>query len=369
MTARHNIFIVILSLAILAAARPIAVIAQPQQNQTQSSGTDVASLKAQAAAGEAKAQVQLARAYEKGDGVPQDGREAFNWYLKAADQGDAFAQNRLGELYRGGEGVQQNKAEAVRWYCKAARQGNADAMCNLGVALYNGDGVYVSDSLSYAWFLLANEAGCERAPEAVRRAETEISPLKITKAYSQIAGMYHKAECLPQNPAQEVRWLSKAAERGDDDAQFALALALLDGKGVPQDVDEGQHWCKEVLKRNAMFGEYCKGHMYQNGLGVSRDDAKARTWYVRAAEGQLTVAIRALAAMEARGEGGKVDHVGACVQYGRLAAKGDKESLQAILNLKGQMTPGEWQKALKVLASLRIDLNAIVAQGQQTARP
>src|SRR5208282_2063428 len=137
---------------------------------------------------------------------------------------------------------------------------------------------------------------------------------------------------------------------GDDDAQFALALALLDGKGVPQDVDEGQHWCKEVLKRNAMFGEYCKGHMYQNGLGVSRDDAKARTWYVRAAEGQLTVAIRALAAMEARGEGGKVDHVGACVQYGRLAAKGDKESLQAILNLKGQMTPGEWQKALKVLA-------------------
>jgi hypothetical protein len=181
--------------------------------------------------------------------------------------------------------------------------------------------------------------------------------------------MYHKGECLPPNPSQEARWLSKAAERGDEDAQFALALALLDGKGVPQDVNEGQHWCDEVLKRNPMFGAYCKGYIYQNGLGVSRDEAKARTWYTRAAAGHLTVAIRAIAAMEARGEGGKVDRVGACVQYARLAATGDKEALQNVLSLKAEMPASEWQKALKVLASFHIDLNAIVAQGRQNARP
>jgi TPR repeat protein len=364
MTSRHRTFVVILPFAILATVFPITTVARPQQDQPQARATDISALQAQAAAGDATAQLQLARAYEKGDGVPQDGRQAFDWYRKAADQGDAFAQNRVGELYRGGEGVQQNKAEAVRWYCKAARQGNADAMCNLGVALYNGDGVYVSDSLSYAWFLLAKEAGCPRAPEAVQRAETEISPLKITKAYAQIAGMYEKAECLSSNPVQEARWLSKAAERGDDEAQFELAFMLLDGRRVPQDLNGGQHWCSETLKKNQALGGYCKGYIYQNGLGVARDGAKARKFYQRGVEYRSTRAMKALALMEMQGEGGKVDRVGACLLYARLAEGGDKQALRNLSTLRAQMTAKDWQKVEKELPSVRIDPKKLEAAMQ-----
>jgi len=36
--------------------------------------------------------------YDKGKGVPQDYKQAVEWYRKAADQGDARAQLNLGVM-------------------------------------------------------------------------------------------------------------------------------------------------------------------------------------------------------------------------------------------------------------------------------
>lgn len=53
--------------------------------------------------------------------------EAFEYYLKAADQGDALAQYNLGICYDNGYGVEKDLSEAVIWLRKAADQGNAQA--------------------------------------------------------------------------------------------------------------------------------------------------------------------------------------------------------------------------------------------------
>jgi len=50
------------------------------------------------------AQGNLGLMYAKGQGVPQDYKEAFKWYRKAAQQGDAGAQFNLGKCYLLGEG-------------------------------------------------------------------------------------------------------------------------------------------------------------------------------------------------------------------------------------------------------------------------
>ena len=62
----------------------------------------------------------LGRAYEEGEGVPQDYAQAALWYRKAAQQNDALAQFSLGFLYDFCRGVPQDYAEAYFWLDLAA---------------------------------------------------------------------------------------------------------------------------------------------------------------------------------------------------------------------------------------------------------
>ncbi len=228
-------------------------------------------------------------------------------------------------------------------------------MYHLGVAYYNGDGVAVDDSLSYAWFILASEAGNQSAPEAVKRAESELKPVTIDKAFKKIAEMYENGGSLPENQAEVARWWSRAAARGDQDAQVGLGLTLVSGQGAPSDVARGRHLCNEAAKKNNHRAEYCMGYIYQRGLGVTRDAKKARSWYGRsAAKGEIQ-AIRTLALMEATGDGGKIDRVDAFLLYAKLAETGDQDALHSLAKLKKEITPKEWELLQKPLLHLRID--------------
>ena len=71
----------------------------------------------------AKAYYQIGYMYDHGEGVPQDGKEAAAWYLKAAEKGHVKSQYRLGLMYASGFGVDQDLKEAAKWYKKAAAQG------------------------------------------------------------------------------------------------------------------------------------------------------------------------------------------------------------------------------------------------------
>jgi uncharacterized protein len=331
-----------------------------QQNQP--SGGAVPHLQAQARSGDMTAELKLARAYESGEGVPKNEQKAFDWYRKAAEQGNAEAQDIVGEMYRAGEGVDRNKQAAIVWYQRSAKQGNASAMCDLGVAYYNGDGVDVSDSLSYAWFLLAKEAGCERATEAVGRAESELHAWTITDAFDRIAEMYDRGDKLPTNHAEAARWWLKAAERGDGDAQLAIAARLISGAGVMRDPNQGKHWCQELLKKHDTRGNYCMGYFLQYAV---RDSKKARKEYERAAAGQFAPAMKVLAEMDASGQGGKVDRVGAALLYARLIAARDAAALRSLAALRTEMSQTEWNKVEKQLHVFHIDPRKLDAALQQ----
>ena len=83
-------------------------------------------------------QVILGLMYVEGMGVPQDDREAVQWYRKAATQDNAIAQYNLGFMYAFGRGVPQDDGEGVQWYRKAAMQDNALAQNNLGFMYAEG---------------------------------------------------------------------------------------------------------------------------------------------------------------------------------------------------------------------------------------
>jgi TPR repeat protein len=77
------------SVALLFLSMAVAVSAQ-----------NIAELKKQAAAGDAKAQYNLGVAYANGYGVSEDKSEAVRWWRKAADGGYVKAQFRLGVAWR-----------------------------------------------------------------------------------------------------------------------------------------------------------------------------------------------------------------------------------------------------------------------------
>ena len=64
----------------------------------QSPSEEIAELRVEAEQGNAFAQFILGNAYDKGEGVAQDRREAVRWFRKAAEQGDANAQYSLARI-------------------------------------------------------------------------------------------------------------------------------------------------------------------------------------------------------------------------------------------------------------------------------
>ena len=79
----------------------------------------VPKLQAAADKGHKKAQYRLARCYDKGDGVKEDDKKAFELYQKSAKQDYAKAQYQLGRCYLKGKGVAANAEEAKKWLKRA----------------------------------------------------------------------------------------------------------------------------------------------------------------------------------------------------------------------------------------------------------
>ncbi|MDE3051735.1 MAG: sel1 repeat family protein, partial [Nitrospirota bacterium] len=66
--------------------------------------------------GDPSSEYFLGLMYVKGEGVPQDFKQAEYWLFLAAEQGHAQAQDNLGAMYANGLGLPVDFKEAVRWY-------------------------------------------------------------------------------------------------------------------------------------------------------------------------------------------------------------------------------------------------------------
>ncbi|RKZ94820.1 MAG: lytic transglycosylase [Gammaproteobacteria bacterium] len=86
--------------------------------------SDIIKTKHQALQGNLSAQVELATAYEHGEGIAKDPEKAIQWYCKAAVKGSSDAQTNLAWMFLNARGVEKNEALAVRWFKAAAKSGD-----------------------------------------------------------------------------------------------------------------------------------------------------------------------------------------------------------------------------------------------------
>jgi uncharacterized protein len=217
-------------------------------------------LKPLADQGNSKAQFELGVMYEKGQGVPQDDKEAVKWYRLAAEQGFASAQFNLGVMYAKGQGVPQDDKEAVKWYRLAAEQGFASAQFNLGLMYHKGQGVPQDNKEAVRWWKLAAEQG-------------------FANAQYNLGYIYDNGEGVTQDYKEAVKWYRLAAEQGLANAQSNLGMRYHKGQGVPQDYKEAGRLYRLSAEQGNAQAQSNLGLMYYKGTGVLQDYALAHMWF------------------------------------------------------------------------------------------
>ena len=91
-------------------------------------------------------------------------------------------------------------------------------------------------------------------------------------------------QTLPRDPAAAVRWLERAAESGNQYAQYRLGKLLLQGEDVPKDTEAAVRWLAASAEQGSQYAQYALGKLYLMGGEVPEDREAARQWFQRAAE-------------------------------------------------------------------------------------
>ena len=161
--------------------------------------------------GHGKAQFHLGTQYLKGTHVSRSTKSALKWFKRAALQRVPEAHYNLALMYEKGEGVRADEFRAIDWYKTAAELGNADAQQNLGIRYLTGEYLQPQPKKAVELLTSAASSGSMNAQELLGR-------LYQSGFEKSIEIDLEKAE----------KWYVKAARQGKTEAQFQLALILLD---------------------------------------------------------------------------------------------------------------------------------------------
>jgi len=106
-----------------------------------------------------------------------------------------------------------------------------------------------------------------------------------------------------------VKEFRAAAEKGESDCQYNLALMYEQGIGVAKDEKEAVVWYRKSAEQGNSNAQFNLGVLHENGRGTAVDFAQANQWYRKAASQGDAFAIGNLGMLYLRGDGVKVDKV------------------------------------------------------------
>lgn len=159
---------------------------------------------AEAAQGDAEAQLQLGIRYAEGDGVIRSNEHAAKWFALAAAQGLPDAEYRYGLALLQGHGVVQDYRAAFNWIEKPALRGYAKAQFSLGELYRYGTGTAINKARAYLWFNLAAAQGLEAAAKARDTLVWQLKPEQIAEMQEEARRISLNAHSPAPVPASSV---------------------------------------------------------------------------------------------------------------------------------------------------------------------
>lgn len=203
-------------------------------------------LETRAAAGDPVAMNELADALSEGkNGFEHNVSRAFELYRAAAEKGLPQAMSNYGVCLQEGDGGEPNLTEGLEWITKAATAGNLDGIAQLGMCYVNGHGV---------------KQNMKKGMNLLEQAAT---------GGNTFAQVNYGIFLQEQNAAEGARWIERAADQGDPEGMYNMALCFLSGDGVECNETKGA----ELMHRAALSDhgpaqfEFAK--MLRDGKGVA----------------------------------------------------------------------------------------------------
>ena len=185
--------------------------------------------------------------------------KAIDDFAQAASLGSAGGNFHLGMAYDGLIGrdaadelpLEPDPAAAARCYERAAEQGHEMAMLNLSLCYKTGDGVDADMQMAWKWLTAAAEAGNERAQFNVGVALDPLHPPYGTPGVDMV-----------QKDAEEaLRFYRQAVAQGHDKAKVNLGVALYTGTGCAKDADAAAALWREAHENGVSQAGFCLRNM------------------------------------------------------------------------------------------------------------
>lgn len=134
-------------------------------------------------------------------------------------------------------------------------------------------------------------------------------------------------------------WYSRAAYKGDPEAQFQMAQMLKQQEHL---LSESYRWFVLSAQKGHPHAAFHLAVMYSKGLGVPRNDHKAAFWYEQAANRNIIDAQALLGTMFWSGRGVEQDYENALYWFSRAALQGDEQIQRLLLEIysgEKELTP------------------------------
>ncbi|MBI4723822.1 MAG: SEL1-like repeat protein, partial [Rhodomicrobium sp.] len=146
----------------------------------------------------------------------------------------------------------------------AARQGDRDAQFRIGVRFLNDASLEGGASAAARWFAKAAGQG-------------------HTEAQFILASLCERGAGVPKDENHAMDLYRNAASAGHIRAMHNLGV-LLTARGTPEDYKEAALWFGRAASSGLTDSQYNLALLYERGLGLERDPAKAYLWYEKAAQ-------------------------------------------------------------------------------------
>lgn len=248
-------------------------------------------------------------------GLQVDHEKAYHLYLQAAKQNHPAATYRVAVCNEIGAGTRKEPPRAAAFYRKAASLGDTAAMYKLGMILLHGTlGEAKNPREAIGWLRRAAEQADEDNPHALHELAllhempngqyVPYDPYRAKELLTRAAylgytqSQYKLAQCYeygtlgcPVDPRRSIGWYTKAAEKGNAEAELALSGWYLTGsEGVlVQSDSEAYLWARRAANKGLSKAEYAVGYYAEVGIGIKQDIEFAKRWYMRAAGTSLCV--------------------------------------------------------------------------------
>ena len=144
------------------------------------------------------------------------------------------------------------------------------------------------------------------------------------------------------------------AETNDVNCQYNLALMYEQGMGVAKDEKEARIWYRKAAEQGNSNAQFNLGVLFENGRGGDVDFAQANQWYRKAAVQGDALAIGNLGMLYLRGDGVKVDKIAGVALLLRSATLDSSPENFAKRNLA--MTPGLTTEIIAAAQKLASDM-------------